>query len=316
MATSNRTPLTQHIEYFVSGLTQAFAWPRTFILLYASSTLRRVAIEAFVLNGIVFLGSVLLLETFYNHPHNHFLGCPYRILGGYPVYFVCIALNGRFNKRIADHTYQIQLNQGTGKSHDTKAAQSAAQTQATSSSPVQNVAYAIYQMLFYGSCAVFITLLQMIPHIGTMISFIVSCWFISYYCFEFKWVNLGLTMDQRMSSLERHWAFFLGFGIPLTTLTFFLSSLRAAAVYAIFFPSFVIMATTAVVQPPLSARPHSIPSGSSVGLKDLELPDRLPIFTGVKKLNELLISLIRNFGGVRGDSLLLDRKKEAFGKLV
>ena len=100
------------------------------------------------------------------------------------MYFVCIALNGRFNKRIADHTYQIQLNQGTGKSHDTKAAQSAAQTQATSSSPVQNVAYAIYQMLFYGSCAAFITLLQMIPHIGTPISFIVSCWFISYYCFE------------------------------------------------------------------------------------------------------------------------------------
>jgi hypothetical protein len=55
--------------------------------------------------------------------------------------------------------------------------------------------------------------------------------------YRFKWVNLGLTMDQRMSSLERHWAFFLGFGIPLTTLTFFLSSLRAAAVYAIFFPS-------------------------------------------------------------------------------
>lgn len=76
------------------------------------------------------------------------------------------------------------------------------------------------------------------------------------------------------------------------------------------------MATTAVVQPPLSARPHSIPSGSSIGLKDFELPDRLPIFTGVRKLNDLLISLIRKFGGVRGDSLLLDKKKEAFGKLV
>ncbi|KAH8555317.1 etoposide-induced protein 2.4-domain-containing protein, partial [Umbelopsis sp. PMI_123] len=216
------------------------------------------------------------------------------------LYFVCIALNGRFNKRIADHTYQIQLNQGT----------------ATSSSPVQNVAYAIYQMLFYGSCAAFLSILQMIPQIGTIVSFIVSCWFMSYYCFEFKWINLGLTMDQRMSSLERHWAFFLGFGIPLTTLTFFLSSLRAAAVYAIFFPSFVIMATTAVVQPPLSPRTHGIPSGNTTGWKDIELPDRLPIFTGVKKLNEILISFIRKFGGVRGDSLLLDKKKEAFGKLV
>jgi hypothetical protein len=44
-----------------------------------SSTLRKAAIEAFILNGIVFLGSVLFLEAFYNHPHNHFLGCPYRV---------------------------------------------------------------------------------------------------------------------------------------------------------------------------------------------------------------------------------------------
>lgn len=107
-----------------------------------------------------------------------------QILGGYPLYLVCIALNGRFNKRIADHTYQIQLNQGTGQSHDVRAAQSAAQTQATSSSPVQNVAYAIYQMLFYGSCAICVAILQMIPHIGIFVSYIMSCWFISYYCFE------------------------------------------------------------------------------------------------------------------------------------
>jgi hypothetical protein len=76
------------------------------------------------------------------------------------------------------------------------------------------------------------------------------------------------------------------------------------------------MATTAVVQPTVNVRSHSIPSGSSAGLKDIELPNRLPIFLGVKKLNELVISLIRTFGGVRGDSLLLDKKKEAFGKLV
>ncbi|KAG2183146.1 hypothetical protein INT43_006141 [Umbelopsis isabellina] len=316
MATSTRAPIQHHIEYFVSGLRQACAWPRTLILLYASSTLRKAAIEAFVLNGVIFLGTVLTLETFYDHPHNHFLGCPYRILGGYPIYIVCIAFNGRVNKKIADHTYQIQQNQATGRSNDVQAAQSAAQKQATSTSPVQNVAYVIYQMLFYASCAIFLGVLQMIPHIGTPISFIVSCWFISYYAFEFKWVNLGFTMDQRMAYLEKHWAFFLGFGLPLTTLTFFLSSLRSAAVYAVFFPSFVIMATTAIVLPSANVHSHSIPSGNTSELKDVELPNRLPIYIGVKKLNELVISLIRSVGGVRGNSLLLDKKKEAFGKLV
>jgi hypothetical protein len=76
------------------------------------------------------------------------------------------------------------------------------------------------------------------------------------------------------------------------------------------------MATTANVQPATGVQSHSIRSGSTFGLEDIELPNRLPIFVGVKKLNELAIALIRSVGGVRGDSLLLDKKKEAFGKLV
>jgi hypothetical protein len=76
------------------------------------------------------------------------------------------------------------------------------------------------------------------------------------------------------------------------------------------------MATTANVLPSSTVHSHSIPSGNATELKDVELPNRLPVFIGVKKLNELAISLIRTVGGVRGNSLLLDKKKEAFGKLV
>lgn len=65
---------------------------------------------------------------------------------------------------------------------------------------------------------------------------------------RFKWVNLGYTMDQRMAYLEKHWAFFLGFGIPLTTLTFFLSSLRSAAVYAVFFPCVSVFNSVALAK--------------------------------------------------------------------
>lgn len=76
------------------------------------------------------------------------------------------------------------------------------------------------------------------------------------------------------------------------------------------------MATTANVLPSANVHSHSIPSGNTSELKDVELPNKIPIFIGVKKLNELVISLIRTVGGVRGNSLLLDKKKEAFGKLV
>lgn len=36
---------------------------------------------------------------------------------------------------------------------------------------------------------------------------------------------------------EEHWAYCLGFGLPATTLVFFLSTLRAGGVFALLYPS-------------------------------------------------------------------------------
>jgi etoposide-induced 2.4 mRNA len=44
---------------------------------------------------------------------------------------------------------------------------------------------------------------------------------------------------------ETHWAYFLGFGLPFTALTYFFTPLVSAATFALLFPFFVIIATSA-----------------------------------------------------------------------
>lgn len=36
-------------------------------------------VKALVLNGLIFLGGLLILETFYNEPTHRFLGCSYAV---------------------------------------------------------------------------------------------------------------------------------------------------------------------------------------------------------------------------------------------
>lgn len=73
-------------------------------------------------------------------------------------------------------------------------------------------------------------------------------------------MHLGWSLEQRLAHVEKHWAFFFGFGmvfiffshygfahyhyttgLPATLLTFFLSTLHAGAVFALIFPSVSVL---------------------------------------------------------------------------
>ncbi|KAI7848029.1 hypothetical protein BDC45DRAFT_524410 [Circinella umbellata] len=79
MATSTQSPLAQHWGYYLNGVEQAFNWPKTFILFYSSSTVQKSLFKSLFLNGVVFFGGLLILETFYNGPEHRLLGCSYAV---------------------------------------------------------------------------------------------------------------------------------------------------------------------------------------------------------------------------------------------
>lgn len=51
------------------------------------------------------------------------------------------------------------------------------------------------------------------------------CLLYSLYSFEYKWCNMGWELHKRLTYIENHWPYFLGFGTILTILTQLTSSI-------------------------------------------------------------------------------------------
>lgn len=66
----------------------------------------------------------------------------------------------------------------------------------------------------------------------------------SLYAFEYKWVQKGYTMDWRLSYVEAKWPYFLGFGLPLSILTFSVGSyIHSICIFSTLFPFYVMSST-------------------------------------------------------------------------
>ncbi|CAO3616242.1 unnamed protein product [Mucor fragilis] len=291
MATLANSSAKQHWNYFLNGLEQASQWPKTFISFYTSSSIQKAMLTTFLLNGVVFLGGQVFLETFY--PTSRLLGCSYVSLLGVPMYFVLLGVNGKFFGRVAEKAYQTQANQ-------TK------QNVPATTTTVSSLASTILTTILYINCGIFATLLSKIPHVGRLLSFFMNCIILSYYCFEYQWVYKGWNIEKRLSYMEKHWSFFVGFGFPGTIFTFFLSFLRSGAVFALIYPCFIIMAMMAV---PKATTPYSQTMASGADAQsEWTLPNRIPIFYPVRKLNDGVILLVRLVGGVHADSIVSEKK--------
>ncbi|EPB86690.1 hypothetical protein HMPREF1544_06476 [Mucor circinelloides 1006PhL] len=166
----------------------------------------------------------------------------------------------------------------------------------------------INTIILYGNFALFITFLRCIPFVGSIFSFLIYCIVMSYYCFEYKWINQDWTIEQRMVYAEEHWAYCLGFGLPATTIIFFLSTLRAGGVFALIYPSYIMMASVASPEPLSTHVAHST--------EPFALPFRVPVFFAIRLMNQAIIEAIRTLGGSRGATFVVEKKKDNLGKLV
>ncbi|KAI8997204.1 etoposide-induced protein 2.4-domain-containing protein, partial [Pilobolus umbonatus] len=280
---------TLYVSYFTKGIQQAFNWNRVYYLLINSRVVRQTLFKSIALNVFIYLGILILVETFYSTPDHHLFGYAYSDLTGYPLYLICLLFNSQFYAQIAQAQQRYSYQQE--------------QTMATS----------VYTIILYANCAVFIFILRRIPVIGSIAAFLLYCIFMSYYCFDYKWKNQDWTIEQRMAYTEQHWAYYLGFGFPAATLTFFLSSLRSNAVFAVLYPCYIIMTSNATPLPVISqtTRNHYIVSHTDSSMADSS-PLILPVFIVVRKMNQCILSIAYLLGGSKAEAFLSEKSDHLY----
>ncbi|GAA5859283.1 hypothetical protein JCM1840_003833 [Sporobolomyces johnsonii] len=107
--------------------------------------------------------------------------------------------------------------------------------------------------------AVFLAL-RWIPFVGGLLAFIYACIVDAYYCFEQHWVRNGWPFEDRVRHIEQRWAYALGFGFPITLLSWWSSDpIVNLAVFALLYPLFQLTSTVSIPQP----LDPSLPSTSS-----------------------------------------------------
>ncbi|KAJ0404172.1 hypothetical protein ATCC90586_008623 [Pythium insidiosum] len=228
---------------FCDGVQHAISLHRI-VVFYVNSRLVCVSsAKCFVLNGLIFLGSIFFFDRAVI-PVIHLFGellqrsvatssvqaedvrskvdgfvfLLYQVLWMYPIYCISFILNTIWYQEIADDAY-IQQH---GK---------------PSPSPVADmIRDELYRAILVAFFLLQTVLSYLIPVVGPAVSFIHLSWLYSLYCFEYKWSLAGWSLEKRLGHLEQNWAYFAGFGAPFTLATFFVPNFVSKGIFALLFP--------------------------------------------------------------------------------
>lgn len=303
------TTLGLQVEWAVQGVLDAVNFQRVLALVQEDSEIRALVVKSAILNALsitsvgVFDWLILPLLDPGNRKwfHRHFEAL-YQGLWLAPLVALSLFLNLTWCSQIAERTFQIK--------HGRKA-----YSASPYSGMVAHIAGSAYRVILIASYLILGFLLEYVPYVGTILSFIYICYVNSYYCFEYLWISRGMTLSQRVKHEEERWAYYFAFGFPSAFLCLWGSSLANAAVFALIFPYFIIQSMHAT---PVPANPHS-PSSSGSGLQSGPMssqdfshgvggpgaspnplvPVRLPIFAPVIIANDALVRLLSVTGASR-----------------
>lgn len=242
----------QNLLLALKGFLDALrAVPLSFLLLYKSKRLRSLYLKCFLLNGVLFLGSIMFWELFVRSviklalsmifgstksSQGTFIGITdyaasvvYYLVWVWPVYALSFLLNSLWYQDIADSARRILV----PKSHSMS-------TKKMNRSITSVFADEVYRIILFSLYLMQTTIAYYaIPvfHIGPIISFVLVCWLYAYYSFEYCWMGEGWNLEQRLKYFEERWAYFCGFGVPCTVLTFWFPQLIGGGLFALLFPS-------------------------------------------------------------------------------
>ncbi|KAF4707719.1 Etoposide induced 2.4 mRNA [Perkinsus olseni] len=229
------------------GLKDAIRMDLCFIFLFKSPTIRVRWLQCLMLNGVIFLGSVAVFRLVV-HP---LLMVVVGWISGFeeesmqkwtealyflhlftwivPVYSLSYLLNIAWHQDIANETFAIF-------------SPSDPRVKTTLTSRIVD---ALMRNLVNIIFALQTWLLSFVPYIGTFLNLVSMCLLISTYSFEYRWVYLGWESHVRLRFIERHWAYFIGFGLPSTVLCSVFPRFIDNGIFSMLFPICIMTAVAA-----------------------------------------------------------------------
>eukprot|EP00808_Paulinella_micropora_P015140 g24699.t1 len=280
--------LKYNISALLSGVVDSLKFHIPPLFFLTSKTVRERMVQCLVLNGIIFLGSILLVEYILLPLLTRMMAVSdaggaelilsrtslfmdllfdwlYLALWIWPMYGISLVLCSIWYQEIAEAAY---ITRG-GKRNSSKF---------TFKRWVNAMAEELYKWLFVGSFIIGqTTLFTAIPRVGWLLGLLHLCWLYSFYSFDYLWNLQGIAFEDRCQYFQERWAYFTGFGFPSALLTYLLPRFIGAGIFALLFPFFIILAI--VAQPDARGPPPK----NNVAL---------PIFRISKKINLVVLEII------------------------
>eukprot|EP01108_Squamamoeba_japonica_P004314 TRINITY_DN3420_c0_g1_i1.p1 TRINITY_DN3420_c0_g1~~TRINITY_DN3420_c0_g1_i1.p1 ORF type:complete len:341 (-),score=129.18 TRINITY_DN3420_c0_g1_i1:23-1045(-) len=149
----------------------------------------------------------------------------------------------------------------------------------------RNAVEAVYSALLFAGLGAQCSLLALLPGIvGPLAQIVGLSWLYAFYSFDYRWRFGGFTVERRKAAFAADWAFFGGFGLPMTLLTQFAPFFVSYGVFALLFPGFIIAAIAA-------QRPK--PDNGALGV--------LPLFALPSRIADAIVYILMRGGGSSGD---------------
>ncbi|KAJ4833067.1 hypothetical protein Tsubulata_001041 [Turnera subulata] len=313
------TKLKQATLLWLQGFREACCLHRVVILSLRSRKLLIRTGQCFLLNGFIFLGSILALNSvvtpilewilpnqcsklssqqpcslgrvmqFYSFLRAGLLQLFY-VFWFYPLYIFSFILSALWYNDIAKYGFAATPKSGaesseTSGQNEVKTSENTPQMEkpAGLGGVMIGIGEQVYSVLLLTFFFLEVYATGFIPVIGKALNFVLLSWMYAYYCFEYKWNLTEVSLDRRLDFFESNWAFFAGFGSPCVLAIFFFSPLVSYGVMAILFPLFVLSATASTAERLIISDRRKW-KGAGLG--------RLPIFYAADSVSMLILSLL------------------------
>ncbi|KAG8818399.1 hypothetical protein FRC17_010851 [Serendipita sp. 399] len=279
--------LRYQLSWCFSGLKDALRWDRVVNILISDSEVRSHMIKSFVLNTLglisIFIFDLIILPLLHRKATPSSITQTtsiYQLFWILPVMGGSLYFNGIWCSTIAEKVYISQY----GRQH--------AASSTSYAGLITAIASSAYRVILIVTSIIVSFALSYIPFFGKWLSFLFICWVDSEQILLFR--ARGLSLAQRVKYLEERWAYFLGFGLPTTAVCTMGSSLVNVAIFALIFPSFIILAIYAnpIPSQPYSPAPPIVSSTTGETVYPLPspfIPVRFPVFRLVIWINAWVI---------------------------